>query len=210
MSPSADRACWIEHDGLRLEGLLREGSSPLAAVVLHPHPQYGGDMHNHVVAGLVDALDGIGISTLRFNFRGVGDSGGAYDGGAGETEDALAAIDFLRKETGTSGIILAGYSFGAMVAASASGQRPLAGLLLVSPPLGFAPLPPLPAGVPTLIAGGDRDALAPAASVRALDSPGTRVVIIQGADHGWWPGLEALAGETAKFAAQLVAPLSDA
>ena len=210
MSDETERECWIEHDGLRLEGLLRTGAGSLAAVILHPHPHYGGDMHNHVVTGLGEALAEAGAATLRFNFRGVGRSAGVYDGGAGEASDAVAAIDFLRARAPDARVVLAGYSFGAMVAAAAATMRPLDGLLLVSPPLAFAALPPLPDGVPVLAIAGDRDPLAPLAAILAIKGAGVQTAIVEGADHGWWPGLESLTAEAAKFAEQLISAHSDA
>jgi alpha/beta superfamily hydrolase len=210
MNKPNQRECWIDSGGLRLEGLLAEGDAPLAALVLHPHPQYGGDMHNHVVVGLTDALRALGATTLRFNFRGVGRSHGAFDGGAGEAADAAAALDYLRAQAPGLPILLAGYSFGAMIAAAAIAESSPAALLLVSPPLGFSALPAIPAGVPTLIAVGDHDPLAPAESARALASGSTSVLVVPGADHGWWPGLDQLTAAASKFAAQAISARSDA
>ena len=209
MKPN-ERESWIENAELRLEGLLAEGDAPLAALVLHPHPQYGGDMHNHVVVGLTEAFRALGLTTLRFNFRGVGRSQGAFDGGAGEAADAGAALDYLRAQAPGRLILLAGYSFGAMIAAAVADERSPAALLLVSPPLGFSAIPAIPDGVPALIAVGDRDPLAPAESARALASGSTSVLVVSGADHGWWPGLDELTAAASKFAAQAISARSDA
>jgi len=92
-----ERPFAFESGGLQLEGMLHEGDGGLAAVVLHPHPLYGGDMDNHVVLALRGTLAGAGATTLRFNFRGAGRSQGEHDGGRGEATDARAAIDELRK-----------------------------------------------------------------------------------------------------------------
>src|SRR3712207_4695272 len=85
----------IPSGDITLEGSLHlpEGKGPFPAVVVcHPHPQYGGDMHNNVVMALVDGVTRRGVAALRFNFRGVGRSGGTYDGGNGEQGDVQAAL----------------------------------------------------------------------------------------------------------------------
>jgi hypothetical protein len=190
-------------DRLRIEGLLHRGDGRLAAAVLHPHPQYGGDMHNHVVEAACQALAQHGATTLRFNFRGVGGSEGGFDGGRGEMEDARNAVASLRELMPRARLVLAGYSFGAVVAAGIAGTSELAGLVLVSPPVSFAPLARLPDGLQTLITAGDRDELAPAASLARVAAPARRVVAVPGVDHGWWPGVEVLAAEISRFAAEL-------
>ena len=105
------------------------------AVVCHPHPLHGGTMHNKVVHTLARALQEQGMPTLRFNYRGVGASAGAYDDGRGETEDALAVIAWGRRRWPGAQLVLAGFSFGAFVASHAiarlHAQRPLAGAVLV-------------------------------------------------------------------------------
>src|SRR5438876_1190475 len=96
-----------------------DNGPPAAIVVIcHPHPQYGGDMENNVVVAIADGLVRDGIAALRFNFRGVGISEGTYDGGAGEQDDARAAIQYARSLVGISRVGLAGYSFGSGVAAA--------------------------------------------------------------------------------------------
>src|SRR6202030_4737792 len=85
----------------RLEALLwapADATPPMAAVVCHPHPLFGGTMHNKVVYHVAKTLHRYGLAVLRFNFRGVGLSEGAYDHGRGETADARAALDYLRTE----------------------------------------------------------------------------------------------------------------
>jgi alpha/beta superfamily hydrolase len=86
------------------------------ALVLHPHPQHGGTMHNKVVFRAARALQMAGFQALRFNFRGVGDSTGAFDGGRGEAEDARVALDYLLNEQPQAReVIIAGFSFGAAI-----------------------------------------------------------------------------------------------
>ena len=97
-----------------LEGILQTGEdgAKLAAIVCHPHPLYGGTMHNKVVFHAAKAFGELGWPVLRFNFRGVGASTGTYGEGITEREDALAALDFLGRER----VVLAGFSFGSRVA----------------------------------------------------------------------------------------------
>src|SRR4030042_5821320 len=93
-----ERKIFFPSTGIKLEGLMHthEALSTIGGVILcHPHPQYGGDMDNPVILSGVDAASEAGFSTLRFNFRGVGKSEGAYAGGIGEIEDVQAAVDYL-------------------------------------------------------------------------------------------------------------------
>ncbi len=103
----------------RLEAILwkRAGVEhpPLAAVVCHPHPLFGGTMHNKVVYQAAKTLDAFGIPVLRFNFRGAGRSAGAHDRGLGERDDVRAALDFLSLEFPGAPLLLGGFSFGAWV-----------------------------------------------------------------------------------------------
>lgn len=189
----------FESDGLLLEGMIARGERPLSFLMLHPHPQYGGDMDNHVVRAACAAFSAAGLSTMRFNFRGTGGSRGAYDGGKGERADAVAAAAYLREATGGHPLILAGYSFGAMVAATAVVDIMPVALALVSPPRG-ADYSLVPAGLPVLAVTGSGDSIAPAVSLEALAAAGARTVVIPGADHGWWPGIEELTGALISFA----------
>ncbi len=99
-----------------LEALLNAGKpgAPFCALVCHPHPLYGGTMHNKVVYHAAKALNGFGYPVLRFNFRGAGRSEGKHDEGRGEREDVRAALDWLDREFHTP-ILFAGFSFGAAV-----------------------------------------------------------------------------------------------
>src|SRR5271163_4574495 len=110
---------------LTLEGLLArpEGAKPVrGAVVCHPHPLYGGSMYNNVVDAVLAAMWKKEWATLRFNFRGVGESEGEHDGGAGEAEDVAAAMAFVTSLSGVQpeGAVLAGYSFGSIAALTAA------------------------------------------------------------------------------------------
>jgi alpha/beta superfamily hydrolase len=107
-----------------LEAILREPTEPVAAaVVCHPHPRGGGTMNNNVVYRAARALVDGGVVALRFNFRGVGASTGAYADGVGEQDDAEAAIDFLRARHPGLPIWVTGFSFGARVGLTVGARR---------------------------------------------------------------------------------------
>ena len=173
---------------LSLEGALHLPAAVAApgAVVCHPHPQYGGDMENNVVIAACQALADSGFAALRFNFRGVGNSDGAFDQGIGEREDVRAALAQLASlpEVDDKRLGLIGYSFGAMVAAEvASGD--LRALALVSPPVAFSDLR-VAWGCPALVLGGDQDPIAPTDRLRVLaGAPGVGLHVSSGADHSW-------------------------
>lgn len=124
----------------RLEGLIqeREGAHPaFVALVCHPHPRYGGTMNNKVVHRTASTLHDLGAAVLRFNFRGVGRSEGSYDRGEGELEDARAALAFLRARHPGARRWVAGFSFGAWVAARLAASEPgVERMILVAPPVG--------------------------------------------------------------------------
>jgi uncharacterized protein len=176
---------------LTLEGLLANpgGEAPVA-VVCHPHPMYGGSMNNNVIEEILTAMWQRGYATLRFNFRGVGESEGEYDGGPGEVDDAVAALTFLLSQPGIrkDGALMAGYSFGAMVAVSAGYEcADVAGIVAVALPLAMTDvrIPPDKA-MPTLLVSGDRDSYSPVDGLKMLqeNSRGSvHLEIIAGADH---------------------------
>src|SRR5215469_4751611 len=102
----------------RLEAVLWTplgGPPAMAALVCHPHPLFGGTLHNKVVYQAAKALDSLGIPVLRFNFRGAGLSEGPHDRGLGEREDVRTALNFLAKEFPLTPLLLAGFSFGCWV-----------------------------------------------------------------------------------------------
>ena len=150
-----------------------ESATAPTALVMHPHPLAGGAMDNPVVVHLCRAFLQRGFSVLRFNFRGVGDSEGAFDGGTGELEDAAAALDWLQaKNPAASQSWLAGYSFGAWVGLQLLMRRPeTRGFIAVSPPAGhydFSFLAPCPAS--GLILHGQHDTVVPPIDVERVVS----------------------------------------
>lgn len=188
-------------DGLELEGLLDITSGQCGVVIVHPHPLYGGDMVNPVVESLSIVYKRKGYSTLRFNFRGVGNSQGVYDDGVGEQKDILAAIQLLQ-EQGMTTIHLAAYSFGSWVVAKIDSlPDSVEKLVFVSPPLALMPfadnctLPLL-----DLVVTGEEDEFAPPnlleTSVKKWNPEG-HLEVVDHADHfyfGSFPDLERIVG----------------
>lgn len=122
-----------------LEALLQERDEhdhDLTAVVCHPHPLYGGTMHNKVAHRVASTLHALGAAVLRFNFRGVGRSAGAFDRGEGELGDARAALAYLRARYPIARRWAAGFSFGSWVASRLAASEPdVERLILVAPPV---------------------------------------------------------------------------
>ena len=186
-------------DSFEIEGRLAQGDRQIGVVVSHPHPRYGGDMHNNVVTAVCRTYQKIGATTLRFNFRGVGGSQGNYGDGIGEQEDIRAAVAFLT-DNGIRRIDLAGYSFGAWVNALAvkDGLK-VDNMIMVSPPVAFIDFNSLATlGNLKLIITGNRDDIAPADMVEKLYpawNPQASFEVIDGADHfygGYQDKLEAV------------------
>lgn len=178
---------------LNIEGMLSTAPGSRGVVIAHPHPLYGGDMDNPVVIAVRRAYRRRGYSTLRFNFRGVGESEGRYDNGSGERRDVAAALAFLAGR-GATAIDLAGYSFGAWVNAglSAGFRR----LVMVSPPVAFMSFDP-PAPIPALhlIVTGGRDDIAPARTIATYKdqwNPAAAFEVLPDADHFYTGFIEAL------------------
>lgn len=154
---------------LTLEGVLEipeASENPAAAAVLcHPHPLFGGSMHNNVIRALRTGLNERGLVCLRFNFRGTGRSWGTHGNGIDEIDDVLAAIDFLQslKEVDPKRLIVAGYSFGCWVGLRAASSDPRPKRLIgISPPLDsydFDFLENEPR--PKLLLAGDEDFVCP-------------------------------------------------
>ncbi|MGI9601643.1 MAG: alpha/beta hydrolase [Acidimicrobiales bacterium] len=128
-------------DGHRLDAELARPDDPTWGVVLvHPHPQFGGSMHNHVIDALFTAMPEYGATVMRFNFRGVGTSQGTFDDGNAERLDLLAAVETVSELLGRDahGVIVAGYSFGADIALALD-HLSIAGWWAVVPPLSVHP-----------------------------------------------------------------------
>ncbi len=193
-------------DGGQLEGCWHLPASVPAPVVVvcHPHPLYGGDMHNNVVLAVCRALVENGIAAFRFNFRGVGRSDGEFGGGTGEQKDVRAALDFVSASPNcNSRLGLAGYSFGGGVSLPVAQEDGRIGLLaLVSPALrdgGWEKLREY--ARPYFVIAGDEDNIVPVELSRAQGGAG-HMEVVPGADHFWWGREVDMAGKVAGFFAR--------
>ena len=145
-------------------------AQPVVAVICHPLPTEGGTMHNKVVTMLSRSLRELGITTVRFNFRGTGDSEGSFDAGAGEIEDLRAVVAWVREQRPNALLWLAGFSFGAWVSICAAEELEPVVLISVAPPFGhegrdFGDLR-VPR-MPWLVVMGDADEIVDAQAVHA-------------------------------------------
>lgn len=169
-----------------LEGITHlPDSAPRAiAVVAHPLPTMGGTMENKVVTTLAKIFAELGFVALRFNFRGVGNSGGTFDEGEGEVEDVLSVVRYAQQQYGNLPLILAGFSFGGYVQARAAQQlhpHPHK-LVLIAPAVGRFPMPPVPHD--TLLIHGELDEVVPLDDVLEWARPQQLpIVVLPGAEH---------------------------
>jgi alpha/beta superfamily hydrolase len=196
---SSIRSLFLNGPAGRLEALLNAGaeSATLAAVVCHPHPLFGGTLHNKVVFHTMKALNSFGFPVLRFNFRGTGLSEGEHDHGVGEVDDVRTALDWMDAEFHLP-LVFAGFSFGAAV-----GMRAACADARVRAAIGVGtPVAPVAAATeeprvytfeflhdcskPKLFVSGARDQFGPRAKleelVASLPEP-KKLVVIEGADH---------------------------
>ena len=181
--------------GMTFEGIiaLPDGEGPFPGVVMcHPHPLHGGSMDNNVVVAVTFGLADAGIASLRFNFRGVGNSSGEHAHGEKEHEETLMGMEFLGAlpDIDDDRIGLGGYSFSTRVICSHKQlyKKPLA-IALVAPSLEAITDSPLQSDkTPRLIITGDRDRLANSNGVDeqlARFNPPVEYHVIPGADHFW-------------------------
>ncbi len=179
--------------GFQLEGLLsiQEAFSNKGGIILsHPHSLFGGNMHNHVIEVALEVAHETGFSTLRFNFRGVGKSGGAYSEGIGERNDVEAAIQFLQTKMNDEHLplLFLGYSFGAWVGFPvAIRDERIKGLIAIAPPLQMFDFNSLKGcRKKKLIIAGSEDPWCPKSLLDSwyqdLEEPKS-LSLIQGADH---------------------------
>ena len=161
------------------------------AVICHPHPQFGGTLDNKVVQTLARAFAQLDLRSVRFNFRGIGASEGAWDGGRGEVDDALAVIAAYRHGAEAEAarampLVLAGFSFGGYVAAEAARRLPegakASRLVLVAPSTQKEEVPLVPSD--TLVIHGDADDVVPLAATLDWARPQSLpVTVVPGAGH---------------------------
>jgi alpha/beta superfamily hydrolase len=196
---SSIRSLFLEGPAGRLEALLNAGADTAthAAVVCHPHPLFGGTLHNKVVFHTMKALNSFGFPVLRFNFRGAGLSHGLHDQGSGEVEDVRAALDWLDSEFHLP-LLFAGFSFGAAVGLRAACPDPRVKALIgvgtpVAPVAADSEAPRTytfdflhDCAKPKLFVSGARDQFGPRAKLEALIASlpePKKLVLIEGADH---------------------------
>lgn len=178
-----------------LEARVEAGGSDRWAILCHPHPLYGGSMHDAVLDTVATVLAEQDIGRVRFNFRGVGASDGDYDEGRGEADDLVAVRDWLAAEHAPEELWLGGYSFGSNVVWRAHARIPEARrIVLIAPPVGAmdfaAPDDALAARV-TIVAGTE-DAFVDLAVLRQWSAGRCEIRTVDGADHffaGRWDAL---------------------
>lgn len=197
----------------RIEGRYHQAEERGApvAVVLHPHPLYGGTMNNKIIYQLYQSFAKAGFSVLRFNFRGVGRSLGKFDDGIGELTDAAAALDWIQQQNpNASHCWIAGFSFGAWIALQLLMRRPeIEGFVSISPPANmydFGFLSPCPAH--GLVLQGEKDDIVQEAAVSQLvgklgAQKGLKVdyKVIPGADHYYRNAMDKMIGEVDEYVA---------
>jgi uncharacterized protein len=202
----------------RVEAILKEPQGPRrgAALVLHPHPLHGGTMHNKVVFRTARGLGDAGLSTLRINFRGVGQSTGEHTGArGGEQEDARLGLDYLSERYPGEPLFLAGFSFGARVGLEVGTRDPRVRFLVgVGTPVSieerdydFSFLDEC--RKPLLLVHGERDEFGSLQDLRALAArlpaeARVRVEVIRGAGHFFDEQLEELRRVVGEWAAQML------
>jgi hypothetical protein len=216
------RSFFLNGPAGNLEALLNAGAeSPShTALVCHPHPLFGGTLHNKVVFHTMKALNGFGFPVLRFNFRGAGLSQGEHDQGNGEVEDVRAALNWLDAEFHLP-IVFAGFSFGAAVGLRAACADPrVSAVIAVGTPVGpVAADSEVPRTYtfeflenyarPKLFISGARDQFGPRAKLEALIAslPEPKsLVIIEGADHFFEGRLREMREAIEKWVKETVEP----
>ena len=202
----------------QIEALLEEGQvdGPFSgqgyvAVICHPHPLYGGTMDNKVVSTLARIYRELGITSLRFNFRGVGTSEGEHDEARGEVDDLCLVSEWLLQQYPGSRLLLAGFSFGTAVVAAASERMTVAQMILIAPPVmryPYAPRGEFACPVALVLGGQDEKVEKDAVLtwLESLESPVATIVIPE-ASHFFHGQLNSL---REKLGAQLSAFLTQA
>jgi uncharacterized protein len=191
MADSFHRTLFIDGPAGKLESLLWTTSAadpPFVAAVCHPHPLFGGTLHNKVVYQAAKALHNLGAPVLRFNFRGAGLSEGTHDNGRGEQDDVRAALDYVAREFSDKPILLAGFSFGSYVGLRVGcGDSRVTRLIGLGLPVNNVDMTYLRAcAKPKLIVQGGEDQFGSRAAIEALFATlpePKRLVIVEGADH---------------------------
>lgn len=180
------------------------------ALICHPHPPEGGSMSNKVVSTLAKAFVDSGYAALRFNFRGVGESEGTYDGGPGELADTLAVAGWLKAQRPQAPIALAGFSFGAWLALLAAEQVSPKLMVSIAPPVGFRDFAAVPPpGCPWLAVQGLDDEIVSADRVLAwlqAQQPEPEIIAMPATSHFFHGKLVSLRQHVCAFLQSQSAP----
>jgi alpha/beta superfamily hydrolase len=214
--PAGIKSFFLRGPAGRLEALLNEGRAEAthAALVCHPHPLYGGTMHNKVVYHAMKTLHSFGYPVLRFNFRGAGLSEGEHDQGRGEVDDVRAALSWLNEEFHLP-IIFCGFSFGAATGLKAAcGDARVKGLISLGTPItvedrGYSYAFLKGCAKPKLFVSGERDQFSPTAALKQLVelSPEPKeLVIVEGGDHFFEGHLHEMQAAIRMWIVQFFAP----
>jgi alpha/beta superfamily hydrolase len=195
MPEATHRSIFIPGPAGRLEALFwnsAHGKPPVAAAVCHPHPLFGGTMHNKVVYQVARTLDRLGVPNVRFNFRGVGLSAGEHDRGRGEQDDVRAVLDYLAAEFPGVSLLVAGFSFGCWVGLRVGcTDARVAKLIGLGAPVNNADMSYLKVcAKPLLLIQGELDQFGAPAKLEELVASfpeagrhETRIDVVPGADH---------------------------
>jgi len=174
-------------DNPRLEAVFEDKGSDMCVIITHPHSQMGGNMHNNVVMAAWKASLEKGLSTVRFNFRGVGRSSGSFDNGNGEMNDLASVISYVQKP-----VIIIGYSFGSWVAANYIKRLDKSlPCIFISPPTGMFTFPDMKQDKVWAITG-EADQFCSIPVLQGLLEK-DRLEIVRYVDHFWFTGEEQLA-----------------
>ena len=200
--------------GLNFEGVVAQPEDAVSipgVVVCHPHPLFGGNMDNNVVLSICSALATAGFVTLRFNFRGVGNSEGQHSKGESEQHEVLGALELLKAWPGVDGgrLGLAGYSFGSSVILNnPSLHNKASAIALISPPLAALEGTELKRKKqPALVVAGDRDKLVQSERLTAVLQTFRRppvCQIVSGSDHYWFGYEDQLTPHVVEFFAEAI------
>lgn len=212
--PEHNSTCLLSGPAGHLEAILEFPAfwGPHSPIVLicHPHPPDGGTMNNKVVTTLAKAFLESGFISLRFNFRGVGQSEGQYDHGQGELLDCLAVLDWLQAVRPNAAIALAGFSFGAWVALKASERMKPKLMVSIAPPVGFRDFADVRhPNCPWLAIQGMSDEVVNAETVLAwlqLQNPAPEVLAMENTGHFFHGKLVPLRAHVSAFLNRIQAP----
>lgn len=176
------------------------GEDKRGVVLCHPHPLYGGSMHDGVLAAVAAGFAAAGITTLRFNFRGVGRSAGTHDQGAGEARDVTTVASWLCENYAPNGIFLGGYSFGAGMAYRCAGSVVPLSVVLVAPPVQMIRDLPAPAAPTLVLLGRDDEIVDCHAAGQCFETAeNAEIRVLDGCDHFFMAGVNDITASVTEF-----------